>query len=238
MSSEKGANKAAPPTKDDEKKQNSRMMASTDDIVNGSVVPSSEEDPDGEGVTVETKLVQANKKGVEPGTESSVKSSSGGANIPASVLGRLLAEGGADGASVQMMNFKNDVYSDDEEIKQAGNSDTMNLNLVNEEGKKMTVESDQGITLTISLGDCENLDPTVEQKCSYFDEDTQKMSDLGLVALEVDPIKCVVHCKSTHMTSFFGTLAKKLGNKFGNANWGLFGGSAFHKPLWENMGFI
>lgn len=234
MSSEKSSNKIAPPAKDDEKKQNSRMMETSDDIVNASIIPN-----DGEGVVVETELVQANKKGVEPGTEASVKSSSGGAQIPASVLGRLLAEGGAsDGASVQMLNFKNDVYSDDEEIVAAGNSDTMNLNLVNEEGKKMTVESDQGITLTISLGDCENIDPTIEQKCSYFDEDTQKMSDLGLVALEVDPIKCVVHCKATHMTSFFGTLAKKLGNKFGNANWDLFGGSKFHKPLWENMGFI
>lgn len=224
MSSEKSSNKAAPPSKKDEKNQNTRMMGATDDIVTGSVVTDAQNE--GEGVLVETQLVQANKKMTTAGSPASVKSSSGGANIPASVLGRLLAENGStDGASVNMLNFKNDVFSDDEEIQGVGNSDTMSLSLVNEEGKKMKVESDQGIILTISLGDCENIDPTIEQKCSYYDEDAQKMSDLGLVALEVDPLRCVVHCKTTHMTSFFGSLAKKIGNKFGNANWGLFGGS-------------
>jgi len=162
VSSEKSANKAKAPSKDEEKLQNEKMMAASDDILTGSVVEDA-----GEGVVVETQLVQANKKTVMAGADASVKSSSGGANIPASVLGRLLADNGAgDGSSCDMLNFKNEVYSDNDEIKESGNSDTMALNLVDENGNKMKVESDQGIMLTISLGDCENLDPTIEQKCT------------------------------------------------------------------------
>lgn len=219
--SEKTKNKEKLISKDDEKEQNDKVMNSSRQIFAQSTLSSGP-------VAVETPLIKGNKNAVLPGSPAKASTSNAGVDIPAGVVARILTESGGDeDTSMNMMVFETPVFSDDAEISSKANSATLDLNIKSSEGATMDVEVEQGFRFEIENKACdEALGADIEQECAFFDTDIQKMSKVGCNMLMVDEENCKIHCVCTHMTSFFATLGSKFTSKFGNANWGLFGGSA------------
>lgn len=224
LSQSKAGAKKEEPTKDKLTEQNNAVRKVSKNVMGASSVANT----GGEGVAIETPLLQGKKDKLDLTKTVATKTKNGGLMMDPEVLGRILIENGLDAdrflaedetLSASVLQTTSNTLNHDNSVKNGSNSGVASIGI--SAGKKsVPIETDEGLIISYKSGS-KNNNPDVEQKCMFWKEEIQAPSSEGCVFLNME--NGLITCKCTHLTDFFGMLVNKFRSKFANGNWGNFG---------------